>query len=61
MRRTFVQDHHNIAANGQLDIDHIFRRQGMHVPARIFFERDAVFGKFAHGGQAEHLIPAAVS
>lgn len=53
--RAFVEDHHDVAAEGQLGVDGGGRGEFVGVSVEVGLEGDAFFGNFPQGGQAEDL------
>ncbi len=58
--RAFVEHHHDVAAERQLDIDRGRGRELVRVAIQMRLESDAFIGDFAQAGEAEDLIAAGI-
>ncbi len=56
----FVEDHHDVAAEGELDVDGAFGSEHVRVAIEMRAEEDAFFGDFAEGIEAEDLETAGI-
>ena len=58
--RAFVERHHDICADGALDVDRLLGREEMLGAVDVGSEGDALFGDFPFIGQGVHLIAAGI-
>ena len=55
-----VEHHQDVAAEGELDVDGGFGREGVEVAIEVRLEDDAVLGDLAQAAQAEDLEAAGI-
>ena len=58
--QAFVEHHHDVAAERELDVDRVLGREDVRVAIQMRAEEDAFFGDFAQGLETEDLEAAGI-